>query len=133
MDDRMRTIAQEQAHLKLMMELDRREQEIRDARLRGALIPPGWSRLETEAPVRPRKKKVTVALDDDVARWFRGLGMGYHGRINGVLRTYMLAVISKEVLSAGDRDRNGDEIWGKAAPKRKDEGDAGRATGKSGR
>jgi len=32
----------------------------------------------------------------------------------------MLAIISKEVLSRGDRNRRGDEIWGKAAPKRKE-------------
>ncbi len=53
--------------------------------------------------------------------------MGYHGRINGVLRTYMLAVISKEVLSAGDRDRNGDEIWGEGGAEA--EGRGGRGAG----
>ena len=56
-----------------------------------------------------------MALDADVARWFSGLGAGYHGRINAVLRTYMLALISKEVLSQGDKDRHGVEIWGKSA------------------
>ncbi len=71
--------------------------------------------------MRPRKKEVTVALDAEVARWFSGLGAGYHGRINSVLRTYVLALISKEVLSQGDRNRYGEEIWGKAAPKRKEE------------
>ena len=70
--------------------------------------------------MRPRKKKLTVTLDADVVRWFHGLGAGYHGRINAVLRTYMLALISKEVLNQGDRDRHGDETWGKAAPKRKE-------------
>ena len=59
--------------------------------------------------MRPRNKKVTVALDADVAKWFSGLGEGYHGRINAVLRTYMLALISKEMLSLGDKDRHGDE------------------------
>ena len=121
MTDRMRTNAQERAHVKMMIELDRMERDIADARLRGALIPRDWDRLETEAPVRPRKKKVTVALDEDVAAWFRRLGAGYHGRINAVLRTYMLALVSKEVLSAGDRNRHGDGIWGKAAPKPKEE------------
>ncbi len=121
MEDRLRTIAQEQAHLKLMMALDDLEADVRDARLREALIPSDWARLEKTAPMRPRRKKVTVALDEEVARWFKGLGQGYHGRINAVLRTYMLAIISKEVLSRGDRNRRGDEIWGKAAPKRKEE------------
>ncbi len=120
MEDRLRTIAQEQAHLKLMMTLDDLEVDVRDARLREALIPAEWGRLEKTAPVRPRRRKVTVALDEEVARWFKGLGAGYHGRINAVLRTYMLALISKEVLSRGDRNRRGDEIWGKAAPKKKE-------------
>ncbi len=120
MEDRLRTIAQERAYVDLMIELEKQEQDLRDLKLRRSLIPPDWERLETTAPVRPRRKKVTVALDEDVARWFRGLGAGYHGRINAVLRTYMLALISKEVLSRGDKDRHGDEIWGKAAPKRKE-------------
>ena len=41
---------------------------------------------------------------------------GYHRRINAMLRTWMLALISKEVLSRSDKDRRADEIWGKAAP-----------------
>jgi uncharacterized protein (DUF4415 family) len=120
-EDRLRTIAQEQAHLEMMIELEKQSQDWRDLKLRMSLIPPDWGRLETTAPVRPRKKKVTVALDEDVARWFRRLGTGYHGRINGVLRSYMLALVSKEVLSQGDRNRHGEEIWGKAAPKRREE------------
>lgn len=117
MEDRLRTNAQELAHLKLITELEKQAQDLRDLKLRQSLIPDDWGRLETTAPVRPRKKKVTVALDEEVARWFRNLGTGYHGRINGVLKTYMLALISKEVLSEGDRNRYGDEIWGKAPPK----------------
>lgn len=120
MEDRLRTNAQERAHLELMMELEKQAADWADLRLRRSLIPDDWGKMDSIAPVRPRKKKVTVALDEDVARWFRGLGAGYHGRINAVLRTYMLAIISKEVLSVGDKDRRGDEIWGKAAPKRKE-------------
>ena len=120
-EDRLRTINQQLAHVKMMIALDDLETDLRDARKRNALIPADWGKLETTAPTRPRKKKVTVALDTDVLRWFHGLGAGYHGRINAVLRTYMLALISKEVLSQGDKDRRGDEIWGKAAPEKKKE------------
>jgi len=120
-EDRQRTTAQERAYVELMIELEKQEADLRDLKLRRSLIPPDWETLETTAPVRPRRKKVTVALDEDVARWFRGLGAGYHGRINAVLRTYMLALISKEVLSLGDKNRHGDETWGKAPPKRKEE------------
>ena len=120
MGDRQRTTAQELAYVELMIELEKQEKDWRDLKLRQSLIPSDWGGLETTAPVRPRKKKVTVALDADVARWFSGLGAGYHGRINAVLRTYMLALISKEVLARGDKDRHGLETWGKAAPKRKE-------------
>lgn len=121
MEDRLRTIAQERAHIEMMRELDRQEADIRDLMLRMSLIPPEWHGLEETAPVTPRRKKVTVALDEDVARWFRRLGEGYHRRINAVLRTYMLALISKEVLSRGDVNRHGTAIWGRAAPKGKRE------------
>lgn len=118
-DDRQRTNAQERAHLELMLELEKQAADWADLRLRRSLIPADWGKLDSIAPVRSRKKKVTVALDEDVARWFRGLGAGYHGRINAVLRTYMLALVSKEVLSLGDQNRHGDEVWGKAGRKRK--------------
>ncbi len=119
MDHRERTRAEARAHNAMMIELDRLEQDMRDARLRRALIPDDWHRMEETAPVRQRRKKVTVALDEDVARWFHGLGEGYHRRINAVLRTYMLALVSKEVLVEGDRDRHGDAVWGVKARKGK--------------
>lgn len=39
--DRLRTIAQQQAYLKMMITLDHLEMDIRDARVREALIPCG--------------------------------------------------------------------------------------------
>ena len=119
-EDRLRTIAQEKAHLAMMRELENLEVDVRDWKLRQALIPAAWHAIERTVPVRPRRKKVTVALDADVAKWFQGLGEGYHRRINAVLRTFMLALISKEILSRGDTNRHGEEIWGKAAPKKKE-------------
>ncbi len=120
MEDRRRTRAQERAHIAMMIELEKQEADFRDLRLRQSLIPSGWHQLDATAPVRQRRRKVTVALDEDVARWFHGLGEGWHRRINAVLRTYMLALISKEVLGAGDVDRHGDEVWGTAGKKGKE-------------
>jgi uncharacterized protein (DUF4415 family) len=121
MEDRARTAAQELAHLKMMHELDKQKKDWSDILLREALIPNEWDKLERTAPVRPRRKKVTIALDEDVARWFHRLGEGYHRRMNAVLRTYMLAVMSETVLNQWDWNRHWEEIWGKAAPKRKEE------------
>jgi uncharacterized protein (DUF4415 family) len=117
MEERKRTAAQERRHTEMMIELERQEAGWRDLKLRMSLIPNDWHRMDALAPVRPRRKKVTIALDEDVARWFAGLGEGYHRRMNSVLRTYMLALISKEVLSLGDVTREGDEIWGRKARK----------------
>ena len=115
----MRTIAQEQQYVKLMMELHELEIWVRNMRLKDALIPKEWREIEEKVPVRPRKTKVTARLDADLVKWFRGMGEGYQGRMNAVLRTFMLALVSKEILSRGDKDWKHDEIWGKAAPKTK--------------
>ena len=88
-------------------------------KLQQSLVPPEWSRIEAEVPVRPPRTKVTIDLDEDVAKWFRRMGHGYQRRVNAVLRTYMLALISKEILSEGDRTRDGREIWGLPAKKEK--------------
>ena len=115
----MRTIAQEKAHLEMMRELEALAIDVHDWKLRQALIPDDWHGIEESTPVKPRRKKVTLALDEDVVRWFQKSGQGYHRRVNAVLRTFMLALISKEILSRGDTNRHGEEIWGKAGPKRK--------------
>ena len=121
MEERLRTIAQERAHLEMMRELMILEVDVADWKLRQALIPVEWHAIERTVAVRPERTKVTVDLDADMVRWFRGMGQGYQRRLNAVLRTFMLALISKEILSEGDINRHGEEIWGKAAPKKKEE------------
>ena len=37
----------------------------------------------------PRKKTVTIRLDEDVLGWLKGKGRGYQTRINKLLRRYM--------------------------------------------
>ena len=48
--------------------------------------------------MRRRKTRVTAAFDADTVKWFRAMGHGYQARMNAVLRTFMLAVVSKEIL-----------------------------------
>ena len=119
MTDRLRNSEQERAYNKLMLELGELELRLEHDRLKRALIPPDWRRIERDVPVRPRKTKLTAAFDADLVKWFRGMGHGYQAQMNAVLRTFMLAVISKEILSRGDRDSKGDEIWGLPAKKEK--------------
>ena len=37
----------------------------------------------------PRKRQLTLRIDDDVLEWFRRRGPGYQTRINALLRAYM--------------------------------------------
>ena len=112
MTDRKRNASQEIAYLELMNELDDMERWLKNSRLKQQLIPPDWRRIERDVPVRPKKERLTACFDADVVKWFRNMGHGYQARMNAVLRTYMKAVVSKEILSHGDLDWKGDEIWG---------------------
>jgi uncharacterized protein (DUF4415 family) len=37
----------------------------------------------------PRKKLVSLRIDEDVLTWFRGRGRGYQSQMNALLRAYM--------------------------------------------
>jgi uncharacterized protein (DUF4415 family) len=110
MTERKRTKRQERSHVEMMAEIDAIDGWWRDRQLKDRVIPPEWHRLDTTAPVRPRKTAATLRYDDDLLRWYRGLGRGYQGRMNAVLRAYMLAVICKEIERLGDRDSAGRPI-----------------------
>ncbi|GIT92613.1 hypothetical protein JANAI62_31500 [Jannaschia pagri] len=77
-------------------------------------LPPEWRRIWEERSAK--KARVTIRLDEDVVRFFRSMGAGYGPRMNGVLRSFMLArlsgLIEGEDLSEGYR-----EAWmGKPRP-----------------
>jgi uncharacterized protein (DUF4415 family) len=46
-----------------------------------------WSDAELVIP--PKKKAMSIRLDEDVVAFFRQTGRGYQTRINAVLRRYM--------------------------------------------
>lgn len=52
------------------------------------LIPDAWRTLEVDVPVTEKKEKVTLRLDESVAKFFRAMGPGYQARINRLLATY---------------------------------------------
>ena len=79
---------------------------VEQTRLKLQLMADGWHSFE-RVPVRPRRTKLTPALDADMVDWFRLLGEGWHARINDVLRVFMLSVQSKEVHTERDYDWRG--------------------------
>lgn len=46
-----------------------------------------WSKAEVVVP--PKKRAVSIRLDEDVLDFFRAQGPGYQTRINAVLRAYV--------------------------------------------
>lgn len=53
-----------------------------------------WSKAELVVP--PRKKAISIRLDEDVLKFFKHDGEGYQRRINAVLRSFMRAKRSKK-------------------------------------
>lgn len=67
-------------------EVERRAADDPDA---GAIPPGFWDTAQvTEAET---KEQITLRLDREVLRHFRGTGKGYQSRINAVLRSYVRA------------------------------------------
>ena len=75
---------------RLEMELDALDWSVRTRRA----LPKGWADVETDHAVRPRRVKLTLRLDEDVAIYFRWMGEGYQARINAILRLYMVSKLS---------------------------------------
>jgi uncharacterized protein (DUF4415 family) len=59
--------------------------------------PKGWNRVESDNPAHPRKVRLTIRIDKDVAKWFWQKGEGYQSQMNAVLRLYMEAKRSEIV------------------------------------
>jgi uncharacterized protein (DUF4415 family) len=52
------------------------------------VIPEAWERLEKDIDLPERKTRVTIRLDESVAKFFRAQGPGYQRLVNRVLATY---------------------------------------------
>ena len=48
------------------------------------------------------KKQVTLRIDEDVLKWFKSGGKGYHGRMNDALRNHMDYEGGKSALNGVD-------------------------------
>ena len=110
MTDRKRTAAERRAQKAMMIDLRKQAAWLDDIELRQRLIPNDWHEMEQLAPTEPEKIRLTIRLDAATVKWFRGLGRGWHGRINEVLRAYRNGVISKTIERSEDRDLGGDLI-----------------------
>jgi uncharacterized protein (DUF4415 family) len=48
-----------------------------------------WNWTDVAVIVPPKKKAISIRVDEDVLDYFKGAGAGYQRRMNAVLRSYM--------------------------------------------
>lgn len=94
----MATKAQVAARTGLFKDLTEMQKVISEMWMEESL-PSGWDYLEETYPVVPKRRKVTIYVDEDVYCWFSKFGRGFQARINAVLRIYRNGVMSGDVKS----------------------------------
>ncbi|SNR32975.1 BrnA antitoxin family protein [Puniceibacterium sediminis] len=74
------------------------EHELLDMHWAAHSCPRDWHEIAKDTDRRDAKRtKVTINLDADVVRFFKGIGPGYQHRINRVLRAFMHMRLAKVV------------------------------------
>ena len=104
-----RSKTQERRYAELMAESVTLQADMRAAHLKDLIIPADWHEISKEPP-KGRGRRITLSLDEDVYKWYHGMGRGYQATVNRVLRAFMLGVISKELEGAFERDWKGDPL-----------------------
>ena len=92
---------------KLLREIEKIEDWNAERRLKARGLPESWNELAWKLPAEPAKTRVTLSLDGAVLDWFEALGPDSPGRINAVLRLYMLGVLSREIEAPDHFDWRG--------------------------
>ncbi|MBY8978193.1 BrnA antitoxin family protein [Rhodobacteraceae bacterium NNCM2] len=110
MTERKLKIFERLSMMELQLELKKQQLEWEDLERRLDYIPREWHHMEKTAPCTTPKHKLTLSLDKDVVKFYRGLGRGYQARMNSILRSYMHARIAKIIEGHGDRDAEGELI-----------------------
>jgi len=79
--------------------LGKRSGELRDTEIwvydLQSEVPAAWATLEQDLDVEEPKVKITLRLDESVAKYYRAMGKGYQERINRVLATYAQMKIAR--------------------------------------
>ena len=103
-----RRLAEARYHQLLFYASNERDDFLEDARRE---VPEAWLTLELDVETEAPKEKVTLYLDQSVAKMYRAMGRGYQGRINRILETWMQMKIAEKtqmyrsLLDQLDHDR----------------------------
>lgn len=76
-------------------------------------VPEAWHTLERDIDVEEKKVKITLWLDESVAKFYRAQGKGYQARINRILGTYAQMKIARLLEIDDDFER----MFGRKMPR----------------
>lgn len=128
MPDLRKQTPRQRAQMTYMMDVMRRlEWDLHNTIELTGRIPEEWHQIATATP-RQAKKRVCIALEADVLKFFRSMGEGYGPRINDVLRSYMHARLAGVIRGAETlaHYREREEAWSGEKPQF---GEVAKATG----
>lgn len=118
MPDLRKQTPRQRAQMTYMMDVMRRlEWDLHNTIELTGRIPAEWHEIATATP-RSVKKRVCIALEADVLKFFRSMGEGYGPRINDVLRSYMHARLAGVIRGAETlaHYREREEAWSGEKP-----------------
>ena len=92
----MPTAAQRAAERDMQYTLDTLQDEMCERWIKQS-IPLDWEGLDSFDRVQPHKTRITIRLDADLVKFFRGMGPNYSHRMNEVLRIYWKALVSGQI------------------------------------
>jgi uncharacterized protein (DUF4415 family) len=73
-------------------------------------VPEAWHVLPELYPDQPRKLRVTLLLEEPVAKFYRANGRGYQALINDVLKAYAQLRLAKVIEGIEDRGPGGEAV-----------------------
>ena len=73
-------------------------------------IPEEWQRLTEGYRPQPKKVRITLLLDEDVAKFYRSYGKGYGAFVNDVLKSYAQLRVSKMLEASVERGPRGEAL-----------------------
>lgn len=73
-------------------------------------VPDAWHVLPEIYPKQPKKVKVTLLLEEPVAKFYRANGRGYQGLINDVLKAYAQLRLAKVIEGLEDKGPSGEPV-----------------------
>ncbi|WP_175566966.1 BrnA antitoxin family protein [Rhodovulum sp. ES.010] len=73
-------------------------------------VPEAWHLLPEIYPANPKKVKITLLLEEPVAKFYRANGKGYQALINDVLKAYAQLRLAKVIEGLEDKGPSGEPV-----------------------